>query len=93
MPDQTIQDVATLMAVHPETLRRLARAGRLPGAYKIGRQWRIAAEALARVRGEVQRSRNNPGETALADIEWEPAHAFEPADVLKERPGPGGRGR
>ncbi len=93
MPDLTIQDVAALTAVHPETLRRLARAGRLPGAYKIGRQWRIAAEALARVRGEVQRSCYSPGETALGDIEWEPERAFQLPDlpVGKSRPAKPGK--
>ncbi|MFO7958728.1 MAG: helix-turn-helix domain-containing protein [Candidatus Brocadiia bacterium] len=54
-PDLTVQNVAELMGVHPETVRRLARAGRLSGAYKIGRQWRFAREAIERIRGQVIR--------------------------------------
>jgi excisionase family DNA binding protein len=85
--DYSIKDAAALMGVHPETLRRLARAGRLPGTYKIGRQWRIATEALEHVRGEAQRRRYNPDGMALEDIEWDPEHGFEPPDV-QERPRP-----
>ncbi len=55
-PDLTVQDVAELTGVHAATVRRLARAGRLPGAYKIGRQWRFAREAIEDLRGQVIRS-------------------------------------
>lgn len=54
--DLTVQDVAELMGVHPATIRRLARAGRLPGAYRVGRQWRFAREAIEKLRGELIRS-------------------------------------
>jgi len=55
-PDLTVRDVAQLMGLHPATVRRLARAGRLPGAYRVGRQWRFAREAIEKLRGEVIRS-------------------------------------
>jgi excisionase family DNA binding protein len=55
-PDLTAAQVAELTGVHPATVRRLARAGRLCGAYKIGRQWRFAREAMERLRGQVIRS-------------------------------------
>jgi excisionase family DNA binding protein len=48
--------MARLMGVHPATVRRLARAGRLSGAYRVGRQWRFALEAIEKLRGEVIRS-------------------------------------
>ena len=55
-PDLTVHDVAELTGVHPATVRRLARAGRLAGAYKVGRQWRFAREAIEQMRGQVVRS-------------------------------------
>jgi excisionase family DNA binding protein len=55
-PDFTVQDVADLMGIHPATVRRLARAGRLSGAYKVGSQWRFAREAIAELRGQIVRS-------------------------------------
>ena len=56
MPDLTAKDVAELMAVHPETVKRLARLGRLPGAYRVGGQWRFAREVIEQMRREVIRS-------------------------------------
>jgi len=55
-PDLTVQDVAKLTGVHPATVRRLARAGRLPGAYKMGSRWRFAREAIEELRGQIIRS-------------------------------------
>jgi excisionase family DNA binding protein len=55
-PDLTASQVAELTGVHPATVRRLARDDRLPGAYKIGRQWRFAREAIEHLRGQVIRS-------------------------------------
>ena len=36
----TAEEVAEYLRIHPYTLRRLARAGKLPG-FKIGGQWRF----------------------------------------------------
>ncbi len=55
-PDLTVYDVAKLMGVHPATVRRLTRAGRLPGAYKVGHLWRFAREAIQELRGQIIRS-------------------------------------
>ncbi|MCK4376249.1 MAG: helix-turn-helix domain-containing protein [Candidatus Brocadiae bacterium] len=71
-PDLTVHDVAELTGVHAATVRRLARAGRLPGAYKIGRQWRFAREAIEHLRGQVIRS------TYHADIRLSGLHQEEP---------------
>lgn len=50
-PDYSIQEFARLISRHPETLRRLARVGKLPGAYRIGRRWLIARETMDKHRG------------------------------------------
>jgi excisionase family DNA binding protein len=42
--DYSVQELARLVGIGPETVRRLARSGRLRGAYKIGGQWRFARE-------------------------------------------------
>jgi excisionase family DNA binding protein len=44
MGDYTIDELAKLVNKHPETLRQLARLRRLPGAYRIGNEWRINRE-------------------------------------------------
>ena len=54
--DYTVREVAELTGVHPETVRRLARAGWLPGGYKFGSRWRFAREAIQELRGQVMRS-------------------------------------
>jgi excisionase family DNA binding protein len=54
--DLTVQDVAKLTGVHPATVRRLARVGRLPGAYKMGSLWRFAREGIEELRGQIIRS-------------------------------------
>ena len=41
----TIEDAAKYLGLNPLTLRRLARAGKIP-ALKIGRQWRVKRELL-----------------------------------------------
>lgn len=34
---------AAQLGLHPDTLARMARAGRVPGAKKVGREWRFPA--------------------------------------------------
>jgi excisionase family DNA binding protein len=46
----TIQEVADLLALHPRTVRNHVRQGRLE-ATRIGRQYRITAEAVAALTG------------------------------------------
>ena len=41
----TAEEVAEYLRIHPYTLRRLARAGKLPG-FKIGGQWRFNKEEM-----------------------------------------------
>ena len=41
----TAEEVAEYLRIHPYTLRRLARAGKLPG-FKIGGQWRFRKDEI-----------------------------------------------
>ena len=40
-----VKEAAAFLRVHPEHLRRLSRAGKVP-AVKVGRSWRYDPEAL-----------------------------------------------
>src|SRR5437868_2556501 len=46
--DLTDTEVAQRLGKHPRTIQRWCSAGRLPGAYKAGRSWRIPHAALRR---------------------------------------------
>ena len=51
-PDLTLAELALLTRRSLETLRRLCRAGSLPGVYRIGRRWMIsqaAADVLRKI--------------------------------------------
>ena len=52
--DYTSIELARLVGVHPDTVRRLARARLLSGAYKVGRQWRFAPELVGEMRRQVR---------------------------------------
>ncbi len=41
----TLDEASKLLRVHPQTVKALARAGRIPGK-KIGRAWRFSKKAL-----------------------------------------------
>ena len=54
----SVEEAAKLLKVPPATIRREARAGRLPGRH-VGKQWRFARSALIDwLRGEI----DGPGE-------------------------------
>ena len=48
--DLSFRELSELTGRHVETLRILARSGRLPGAYKLGGRWAISPEAADRLR-------------------------------------------
>lgn len=52
MPDLKLSQVADIIGVRVGTLRRLARQGRLEGAYRVGGEWRVNRKALATLRRE-----------------------------------------
>ncbi len=41
----TVQEVAQALKLHPYTIRRLCREGKIP-AFKFGGQWRFDAEEI-----------------------------------------------
>jgi excisionase family DNA binding protein len=50
----SVEEAAALLKVPPATVRREARAGRLPGRH-VGKQWRFARSALIDwLRGELE---------------------------------------
>lgn len=48
--DLTLGQLATVTQRHVESLRRLARAGRLQGVYKLGNRWMISRAAADSLR-------------------------------------------
>jgi len=42
----TIEEVATLMRLTPYRVRKLCKAGAVPGANKIGRRWLIRSDVF-----------------------------------------------
>lgn len=50
MSDMTIRQISEVVGMHPESLRRIARSGRLAGIYKLGGSWRLSPERLGELR-------------------------------------------
>ncbi len=48
--DLTLAEVAEIVDLDVESLRRMARAGKLPGLYKIGGSRRMTRRALDKLR-------------------------------------------
>lgn len=46
----TLDEVAQLERTSRETIRRLAAAGKIPGAYRLGRDWRFSHIGLVEYR-------------------------------------------
>jgi excisionase family DNA binding protein len=44
----TTQEVAELLKLHPKTVNKLAKSGRVP-AYRIGRQWRFRKSEILKL--------------------------------------------
>ena len=42
----SLDKIAKLYDFHPETIRRMARRGQLPGAFKANGRWRCRLEAI-----------------------------------------------
>jgi len=65
--DLTLAELARQTGRHVETLRRLARTGELPGAYKLGGKWGItrpAADLLRHVPAGMALPREEGGDDA-----------------------------
>ena len=44
----TVEEAAEYLQVEVQTMRKWLRAGKIPGAYKMGRLWRIPPEGLTK---------------------------------------------
>ena len=45
--DPTVEEISARYGRAPSTIRGWCEAGRFPGAYKLGREWRIPAAGIA----------------------------------------------
>ena len=45
-PLMTVAEVAEFFGVQPLTIREWCRNGRFPGAFKLGRSWKIKRESV-----------------------------------------------
>lgn len=60
-PDLSVKELATQVGVHPFTVWRWARSGKLPGAYQtLGGLWRFTPKALDAIRGGRFNTRTQP---------------------------------
>lgn len=56
----TAEEVAKYLRVHPYTVKRLARAGKIPG-FKVGGQWRFQKEAIDKLINNLNPKKRNKG--------------------------------
>jgi len=57
MPDAketilTVREAAKYLRIHPITLYRLLEKDKVPGAFKIGNQWRLKKERIESQKGK-----------------------------------------
>jgi excisionase family DNA binding protein len=43
----TVKEVSEILRVHPETVRRLVKKGKIP-SFRIGTEWRFRSDQIAR---------------------------------------------
>lgn len=51
MADLTMKELAAILGFNFETLVKRAKKGKLPGSYKMGKEWRFRRECLDEIRG------------------------------------------
>ena len=83
--DYSASSLAELLNVHTDSVRRWARAGRLPG-YKVGKLWRFAREDVEHMRRRtVERSADELADIDVTDClgtqEEGPARGEDPTDA------------
>jgi excisionase family DNA binding protein len=61
------QQVAELMQVHPETVKRRARRGEIPGL-KFGKLWRFRASVLESCVREMMQEKTDSGDENMAPL-------------------------
>ncbi len=68
------RQAAAFLGVHVETVRRLARRGKIP-SFKVGTDWRFSKETLHRW-FEEQRPRTRPGAVLVVDDDFPVLHSI-----------------
>lgn len=49
----TTEEIAQALRVPEGRIRRLCRNGEIPGAFKVGKSWRVPADVFDRMAGEL----------------------------------------
>jgi len=62
----TVDEAAEVLRIHPETARKWVRAGRIAGAFKLGRVWRVRLSELTAWMDEA--TGKSRGQTVLPHI-------------------------
>ena len=58
-PVYTVEEVAKIFSIHPRTAYLMIRNGRIPGGFRIGRAWRVAAKAITEYVERASHDRNS----------------------------------
>jgi len=58
-PCLTVKELASLLRMHPQAVWRRACQGKIPGAFRVGSDWRLDPVALDKWIEELERSRNH----------------------------------
>lgn len=77
--DVGVSEVATALGRSESTVRSWIRDGRLPGAYRLGRCWRVPHDALCEIRSRPASAEGAPevGDTLRLDA-WRRARTATP---------------
>jgi excisionase family DNA binding protein len=82
-PVYTVEEVAKIFSIHPRTAYLMIRNGRIPGGFRVGRAWRVAAKALT---AYMERASHGPGPCNLATCErCVPANVDQPVKAKSRR--------
>lgn len=60
MSDLTVKELAERLNINPHHLRRLIKAGKVPGSYRLFGRWRLREEDLAALRGQAEKQAAAP---------------------------------
>lgn len=81
----TVEEAAVLLSLHPHTVRRMAREGRLP-AGKIGDEWRFSRRALVEW---IEKGGEAKGVAPGVDLNVPPTEQYRELDEDEDEERPG----
>lgn len=86
MKTLTLEEAAALLKLHPEELRRRAKAGRIPAA-KIGKRWVLVEEDLVNyIRNQYAHQRQALlGAQQKGEIRWRSTNAGRRGGLMSRR--------